>query len=1057
MKKIGASIVLDGEKSYREALRNIQAEQKELRSEMQLASATFSGQQNSLEALQNKYEILSKQIESQKDKVSVYAAALEDAKTKQSTSANAMEKYSAELRAAERELEELKNDTSSSTDAIEAQESKVRDLQAEMANAQKEYDKTSTAVLNWQTGLNMAESQLISMENELSKTEGFMKEAEASTKKCATSIDEFGKEEKKAEENTLSFGDVLKANLASEVVMAGLNKLVDLTAQAGEGLFELATNAANFADDVATLSTQTGVATDTIQALYYAEGLLDVSVSTVTSSMARNVRAMNSYRDGAASYVDAYNAINVSVMDANGNLRDAETVFWEVIDALGEVENATERDAIAMSIFGRSAQQLNTLVVAGSKGFQQMKTEAMNLGYVMDTETMDSLLGTSDAMERVSKAADTLKNQIGAELADEVEEGANRISDAIAENKDEIIEVAAEVIPDLVDGIEAVVDNLDVIIPVLAGLGTGFVVFKAGAAAVTLVSSAMAAYKTITESATVAQWAMNAAANANPYVLLASVILGVVAAVGTYVACMEEEQSEFESLMETYDQQLATHQEEVAARQTARESMENESQTIRRLRDELMSLNSKQSLTNTEQSRMVDLVNQLNSAMPDLNLAINEQTGHLASTNDELARQIEYQEALLYLGELQGDVNDVFAQRYDIENELTDLYAQLDVAAQHLAEHITQVTDMRNALFEGTAEGFTYDDYTAAYAETPVVKEEYNLISQQIQEREALLESLGMEYDVLTGKIEYYTDIVEGNTVAQQENTAAVVGWHGHAVAVNQEVADSLAALNAAYNEAKQAAYDSLTQQIGLFDELTIASDLTAEQMAQNLASQVEAMQTYQADMITAAALVEQGLMEEGLLGAIQEMGISGAGYLHELVTAAEEDMETFQEVNQNFALSRETMNNVSDTLAELKTSYTNAKESIMEEATTLQDDMASVQELMAEMFGDGWAAMMVSAEDEFRTGGIQLVGAAQDVSHSTILALNHEMGITEDGSTSTQGAHIGAVFSQSMADGILSGQSAIEEAITSVTNSALSIAQNKVNELNRLLGELAL
>ncbi len=40
--------------------------------------------------------------------------------------------------------------------------------------------------------------------------------------------------------------------------------------------------------------------------------------------------------------------------DAHGNLRDGETVYWEAIDAHGQISNETERDALAMAVFGKS-------------------------------------------------------------------------------------------------------------------------------------------------------------------------------------------------------------------------------------------------------------------------------------------------------------------------------------------------------------------------------------------------------------------------------------------------------------------------------------------------------------------------------------------------------------------------------------------------------------------------------------------------------------------------------------------------------------------------------
>ena len=76
--KIGGSIVLEGDKAYKQALKDIKSAHAELRSEMKLANASFKDNQNSLEALQKKHEILSKQVDVQRDKVKLYEKAVSD-------------------------------------------------------------------------------------------------------------------------------------------------------------------------------------------------------------------------------------------------------------------------------------------------------------------------------------------------------------------------------------------------------------------------------------------------------------------------------------------------------------------------------------------------------------------------------------------------------------------------------------------------------------------------------------------------------------------------------------------------------------------------------------------------------------------------------------------------------------------------------------------------------------------------------------------------------------------------------------------------------------------
>ena len=130
-------------------------------------------------------------------------------------------------------------------------------------------------------------------------------------------------------------------------------------AAAGRALVGTTATASQYADEILAAATVTGMSTDALQAYRYAAELVDVPLETLTGSMARNVRAMDAARRGVKLQAGAYDALGVSVMDSSGNLRDAETVYWETIDALGRVQEETERNAISMQLFGKSALDLN--------------------------------------------------------------------------------------------------------------------------------------------------------------------------------------------------------------------------------------------------------------------------------------------------------------------------------------------------------------------------------------------------------------------------------------------------------------------------------------------------------------------------------------------------------------------------------------------------------------------------------------------------------------------------------------------------------------------------
>lgn len=173
---------------------------------------------------------------------------------------------------------------------------------------------------------------------------------------------------------------------------------------------------ASYADEVLTMSTNTHIATDELQAYMYAAELVDVSVETMTSSMARNVRSMSSAASGTGAVAEAYEALGVSVTDADGNLRDSQEVYWELIDSLGEVDDYTQRDALAMQIFGRSAQDLNSLIAVGSEGMAEYASQAEAAGAILSEDTLGAFGEFDDVMQQVDSGVSAAKNALGTVL-----------------------------------------------------------------------------------------------------------------------------------------------------------------------------------------------------------------------------------------------------------------------------------------------------------------------------------------------------------------------------------------------------------------------------------------------------------------------------------------------------------------------------------------------------------------------------------------------------------------------------------------------------------------
>jgi hypothetical protein len=134
--------------------------------------------------------------------------------------------------------------------------------------------------------------------------------------------------------------------------------------------------------------------------------------------MTKQIRTMDNARKGNKDTADAYRELGVLITEGpNKALRDSETVFWEIIDALGRVKNETERDALAMTLLGRSAKDLNPLIEAGSDKMKEYAKQAHDTGYVLDDLQREKLNKLDDKMVEFGLTTQHAKDVLAVEFA----------------------------------------------------------------------------------------------------------------------------------------------------------------------------------------------------------------------------------------------------------------------------------------------------------------------------------------------------------------------------------------------------------------------------------------------------------------------------------------------------------------------------------------------------------------------------------------------------------------------------------------------------------------
>lgn len=290
------------------------------------------------------------------------------------------------------------------------QKQKLLNDAVEQSNEKLEKLKEAEAALK-DSGVDENSEQFMALRREIAATEQQMQKYKTEAEQGTEATEDAGDAAEEAGEKSGKLGDALKTAGAAFGAMAAAAGAAAVAV--GKALTDAALSGAKFADEIMTESAVTGISTEKLQEYQYAAELVDVSVDTLTGSMRKNIASMIKASEGSGDAADAYSELGVSVVNADGSLRDSQEVFWEVVDALGQIDNETERDALAMNILGKSAQDLNPLIAAGSDTMAELAEKAHAAGYVLDEETLGAFGNLDDQMQYLKNGATAAKNALG--------------------------------------------------------------------------------------------------------------------------------------------------------------------------------------------------------------------------------------------------------------------------------------------------------------------------------------------------------------------------------------------------------------------------------------------------------------------------------------------------------------------------------------------------------------------------------------------------------------------------------------------------------------------
>ena len=176
-REIKTKVAIDGEKEYKESLKNINSALGTLKSELKLVESQYAGQANSYAALSAKGDVLSRMYDQQKEKVKAAAEQLEKAKKAQSDYAEKVSSAQSEISRCEAALAALGDETGDTTEEQAKLTAELEKAKGELSAAEKGYESTTRSVNSYQTQVNNAETELNKLGSELDKNASYMDEA----------------------------------------------------------------------------------------------------------------------------------------------------------------------------------------------------------------------------------------------------------------------------------------------------------------------------------------------------------------------------------------------------------------------------------------------------------------------------------------------------------------------------------------------------------------------------------------------------------------------------------------------------------------------------------------------------------------------------------------------------------------------------------------------------------------------------------------------------------------------------------------------------------------
>lgn len=464
-KGMGYKIGFEGETEFIKAIKEMNAQYKTLKTEMQLVTSEFDKEDKSQEKLTAQNKVLNKQIDLQLQKVLAQQKALQEAREAYDENSVIVQKYTQDLNKAKAELNKLSRELEQNEKAAESSGDGLEDFTQEMGNGISKADAFA-AVLGGNLaskGLEVVADAAVDATKKIAEFEAETDKALSMTQARLGATEDEAKIYGKVITDIYSDGFVESTEEAAEAVSKVKQQLRDLP---DEKLRDVS-NQSVILEKVFDIDVQEGLrGADALMKQFGIDATTAYDLMTVGAQKGLNQNGdlADQIAEYSVYYADAgYSAEQMFAIMANGAKNGVFQIDY-LNDAVKEFNIRTKDNSAsskeAFEALGLNAQQMFTMFAAGGEQSQlaaQMVNDAL---FSMDDKVKQNEIGVAlygtkwedlgiRAVQAMAEAGTGLENFDGAALAAGETMTAN-FADQMQKLKQEVAAAVYEVTNDII-------------------------------------------------------------------------------------------------------------------------------------------------------------------------------------------------------------------------------------------------------------------------------------------------------------------------------------------------------------------------------------------------------------------------------------------------------------------------------------------------------------------------------------------------------------------------------------------------------------------------------